>query len=82
MIDFTNLPKRKKTYAGANGSKISVIYEGEQYMLKFGSTPILMDNCIQKVLLYTTRRVSSESRFYQGYKFNSKTVKQDKLAKS
>ena len=37
MIDFTNLPKRKKTYAGANGSKISVIYEGEQYMLKFPS---------------------------------------------
>lgn len=35
MIDFTNLPKRKKTYAGANGSKISVIYAGEQYMLKF-----------------------------------------------
>ena len=38
MIDFTNLPKRKKTYAGANGSKISVIYEGEQYMLKFPAT--------------------------------------------
>ncbi len=35
MIDFTNLPKKNKTYAGANGSKISVIYNGEQYMLKF-----------------------------------------------
>lgn len=35
MIDFTNLPTKKKTYAGANGSKISVIYDGEQYMLKF-----------------------------------------------
>lgn len=35
MIDFTNLPTRNKTYAGANGSKISVIYNGEQYMLKF-----------------------------------------------
>lgn len=35
MIDFTNLPVRNKTYAGANGSKISVIYKGEQYMLKF-----------------------------------------------
>ncbi|WP_329886583.1 HipA domain-containing protein [Pseudoramibacter sp. HA2172] len=34
-IDFTNLKQRKKTYAGANGNKISVIYEGEQYMLKF-----------------------------------------------
>ena len=39
MIDFTNLPKRNKTYAGANGSKISVIYNGEQYMLKFPALP-------------------------------------------
>lgn len=39
MIDFTNLPVRNKTYAGANGSKISVIYNGEQYMLKFPSVP-------------------------------------------
>lgn len=35
VIDFTNLKKRNKAYAGANGNKISVIYEGEQYMLKF-----------------------------------------------
>lgn len=35
VIDFTDRKKRKKTYAGANGNKISVIYEGEQYMLKF-----------------------------------------------
>ena len=35
MIDFTELPKRNKSYAGANGSKISVVYQGEQYMLKF-----------------------------------------------
>ena len=39
MIDFTNLPKRNKTYAGANGSKISVIYNDEQYMLKFPALP-------------------------------------------
>ncbi len=35
MIDFTNLPTRKKTYTGANGSKISVVYNGDLYMLKF-----------------------------------------------
>lgn len=35
MVDFTNLTRRNKTYAGANGSKISVIYNDEQYMLKF-----------------------------------------------
>ncbi len=39
IIDFTKLPKRNKMYAGANGSKISVIYEGEQYMLKFPPLP-------------------------------------------
>lgn len=35
MIDFTELPRRNKTYAGANGSKLSVICNGEWYMLKF-----------------------------------------------
>lgn len=35
MIDFTNLPKRNKTYTGANGSKISVVYNNQTYMLKF-----------------------------------------------
>ena len=39
MIDFTDLPVRNKTYAGANGSKISVLYHGEQYMLKFPPAP-------------------------------------------
>lgn len=35
VIDFTELKKKNKAYAGANGNKISVIYHGEQYMLKF-----------------------------------------------
>lgn len=39
MIDFTNMPKRKKAYAGANGNKISIIYNEEQYMLKFPPAP-------------------------------------------
>ncbi|MBQ8141913.1 MAG: HipA domain-containing protein [Bacilli bacterium] len=34
MIDFTNLPTRKKAYGGANGNKLSVIYNDELYMLK------------------------------------------------
>ena len=38
-IDFTGIQKRNKMYAGANGNKISVIYEGEQYMLKFPPAP-------------------------------------------
>lgn len=41
MIDFTNLPVRNKTYAGANGSKISVVYDGELYMLKFPAVSVI-----------------------------------------
>lgn len=39
IIDFTNLPKRNKMYSGANGNKISIIYDNEQYMLKFPALP-------------------------------------------
>lgn len=39
MIDFTNLPTKNKTYTGANGSKICVVYESEAYMLKFPTPP-------------------------------------------
>ena len=35
MLDFTSLPRRNKSYAGANGNKIAVVYNGELYMLKF-----------------------------------------------
>lgn len=37
VIDFTDMQKRNKAYAGANGKKLSVLYDGEQYMLKFPS---------------------------------------------
>lgn len=38
MVDFTNLPPRKKAYDGANGSKLSVVYDDELYMLKLPTT--------------------------------------------
>lgn len=41
MIDFTNSIKKNKAYAGANGSKIAVVYNGEQYMLKFPPFPTI-----------------------------------------
>lgn len=34
-IDFTKCEQKRKKYEGANGSKISIVYEGELYMLKF-----------------------------------------------
>ena len=39
MIDFTNCQQRKKAYAGANGSKLSVVYDDALYMLKFPPKP-------------------------------------------
>lgn len=35
MIDFSNDPTALKTYGGVNGSKVSVMHNGERYMLKF-----------------------------------------------
>lgn len=36
-IDFTGLPQKNKSYGGANGSKLCVVYDNEDYMLKFPS---------------------------------------------
>lgn len=53
MIDFTNAVQKNKTYAGANGGKISVLYNGEQYMLKFPPFPT-----INKKMSYTNSCIS------------------------
>lgn len=53
MIDFTNAVQKNKTYAGANGGKISVLYNGEQYMLKFPPFPT-----INKEMNYTNSCIS------------------------
>lgn len=34
MINFTDMPKKKKAYGGANGNKISIVYNDNTYMLK------------------------------------------------
>lgn len=39
MIDFTGSHLRNKTYSGANGNKISIVYNNEIYMLKFPALP-------------------------------------------
>ncbi len=53
MIDFTDLPRKKKTYTGANGSKIAVVYNENLYMLKFPVPPSR-----NKEMSYTTGCVS------------------------
>ena len=57
MLDFTNLPTKKKAYGGANGSKLSVIYNDELYMLKLPmhalkKTNLSYSNSWTSVLLY------------------------------
>ena len=37
MIDFSQCKTTLKTYRGANGNKISIIYNDKKYMLKFPS---------------------------------------------
>ena len=37
-IDFSNCRRNLRTYDGANGGKIGIIYEDENYMLKFPSS--------------------------------------------
>lgn len=53
MIDFTSLPRRNKSYAGANGSKIAVVYNDALYMLKFPGAAWL-----NQVLSYTNGCIS------------------------
>lgn len=43
-IDFTNASKKNKAYSGANGSKLCITYNNEQYMLKFPSKAPKNDN--------------------------------------
>lgn len=35
MIDFTNMIRKNKTFNGASGNKLSIVYNNKQYMLKF-----------------------------------------------
>lgn len=53
MVDFSKAKVKNKAYAGANGGKISVVYDGEQYMLKFPPFPT-----INKELSYTNSCIS------------------------
>ncbi len=53
MIDFTNSKICKKTYVGANGSKISILYNDELYILKFSPFP-----SINKEISYTNSCIS------------------------
>lgn len=48
LIDFTNCKKLKKGFGGANGKKISIIFNDEIYMLKFSSKSTRNKNLVYK----------------------------------
>ena len=53
MIDFTNMVQRNKTFNGASGNKLSIVYNNEFYMLKFA--PIANKN---KNMSYSNSTIS------------------------
>lgn len=53
MIDFTNMIRKNKTFNGASGNKLSIIYNDEQYMLKFA--PVAKKN---KNMSYSNSTIS------------------------
>jgi len=81
MIDFTKCRQLKKSYGGANGNKISVIYNNEIYMLKFptkakNNKEMLYSNCcISEYLgshIFNMLGVKAQETILGKYKFNGK----------
>lgn len=85
MIDFTDLPTRKKTYGGANGNKIAVIYNHKQYMLKFPSEAKLnpelsyTNSCISEYLgcrIFQSIGMMAQNTLLGTYQINQKEINQ------
>lgn len=81
MIDFTNLPIRKKAYGGANGSKLSIVYNNELYMLKLPMHALKNPNlsytnsCISEYLgchIFNILGVKAQETILGIYKFHGK----------
>lgn len=81
MIDFTNCKKLNKTYGGANGNKICILYNNEKYMLKFPSTPTkntelsYSNGCISEYIscnIYNMFGIKAQSTLLGTYKVKQK----------
>lgn len=81
MIDFTNCKKLNKTYGGANGNKICILYNNEKYMLKFPSTPTknielsYSNGCISEYIscnIYNMFGIKAQSTLLGIYKVKQK----------
>lgn len=83
MIDFTNCPVKNKTYAGANGSKISIIHNNELYMLKFPAHPSInkemsyANGCISEYLgchIFESVGIPVQETLLGTYSINEKQI--------
>lgn len=79
LMNFTNLPQRKKSYGGANGSKLSVIINNELYMLKLPSHASKNDNlsyansCISEYLgchIFNMIGIKAQETILGSYEYN------------
>lgn len=79
LMNFTNLPQRKKSYGGANGSKLSVIINNELYMLKLPSYASKNDNlsyansCISEYLgchIFNMIGIKAQETILGSYEYN------------
>lgn len=81
MINFTNFPIRKKAYGGANGNKLSVVYNDDLYMIKLPMHAIKNPNlsytnsCISEYLgcrIFNMLGVKAQETLLGVYEFHGK----------
>lgn len=61
-IDFTKMPKRNKTYTGANGNKIAVMYENELFDCGSSLYPQADEKMMKRIL---SDRNERDHRIYE-----------------
>ena len=81
LINFTELPSRKKSYGGANGNKISVVFNNELYMLKLpthapkNKNLSYSNSCVSEYLgshIFNILGVKAQETILGTYVFNDK----------
>ena len=81
MTNFTNFPIRKKAYGGANGNKLSIVYNDDLYMIKLPMHAIKNPNlsytnsCISEYLgcrIFNMLGVKAQETLLGVYEFHGK----------
>lgn len=81
-MDFTKLPTKRKAYGGANGSKLSIVYNNETYMVKFPSHANKYQNlsyansCVSEFLschIFNMLGIPAQETILGTYEYHGKT---------